>query len=161
MKRRSACSTPAFMRHGHCVCAHGLESATILATHPLRHSRRFHFHGSTNANHGVAGAAQRLDGLRRAMAEPARPRASEARGRAGLSRPCAAPRCRRAAAKLKNRTLTTLYNERPAWLDNAHRELDVAVAAAYGWPENISTEDALAALLDMNRERAAAQVMHS
>ena len=33
------------------------------------------------------------------------------------------------AAKLKKRTLTNLYNERPAWLDLAHKKLDVAVAA--------------------------------
>ncbi len=62
----------------------------------------------------------------------------------------------KAAAILKKRTLTNLYNERPAWLDNAHRELDAAVAAAYGWPAEISEEDALARLLDLNRERAAA-----
>jgi type II restriction/modification system DNA methylase subunit YeeA len=62
----------------------------------------------------------------------------------------------KAAAILKKRTLTNLYNERPAWLDNAHRELDGAVAAAYGWPADISEEDALARLLDLNRERAAA-----
>jgi type II restriction/modification system DNA methylase subunit YeeA len=62
----------------------------------------------------------------------------------------------KAAAILKKRTLTNLYNERPAWLDNAHRELDAAVAAAYGWPADISEEDALARLLDLNRERAAA-----
>jgi type II restriction/modification system DNA methylase subunit YeeA len=37
------------------------------------------------------------------------------------------------AAKLKKRTLTNLYNERPAWLDLAHKKLDIAVAAAYGW----------------------------
>ena len=37
------------------------------------------------------------------------------------------------AAKLKKRTLTNLYNERPAWLDLAHKKLDAAVAAAYGW----------------------------
>ena len=48
-----------------------------------------------------------------------------------------------AAVELSKRTLTNLYNERPMWLDNAHRELDAAVAAAYGWPEDISTEDAL------------------
>ncbi|MBV8457210.1 MAG: class I SAM-dependent DNA methyltransferase [Acetobacteraceae bacterium] len=60
-----------------------------------------------------------------------------------------------AAAILKKRTLTNLYNERPAWLDNAHRELDAAVAAAYGWPTDIAEEDALARLLDLNRERAA------
>ena len=61
-----------------------------------------------------------------------------------------------AAATLKKRTLTNLYNERPTWLDNAHRDLDRAVAAAYGWPEDIGEEDALARLLDLNRERAAA-----
>ena len=62
----------------------------------------------------------------------------------------------KAAAILKKRTLTNLYNERPAWLDNAHRELDAGVAAAYGWPADISEEDALARLLELNRERAAA-----
>jgi hypothetical protein len=35
-----------------------------------------------------------------------------------------------AAAILKKRTLTNLYNERPAWLTNAHSDLDAAVAAA-------------------------------
>ena len=67
------------------------------------------------------------------------------------------PRDAAAAAKLKGRTLTALYNERPTWLDKAHHELDRAVATAYGWPEDISTEDAMAALLDLNRERATAQ----
>ena len=33
-------------------------------------------------------------------------------------------------ADLKKRTLTNLYNQRPAWLDIAHKELDKAVAAA-------------------------------
>jgi hypothetical protein len=51
-----------------------------------------------------------------------------------------APVSPEAAAVLKKRTLTNLYNERPAWLDNAHRELDAAVAAAYGWPAGISEE---------------------
>ena len=31
------------------------------------------------------------------------------------------------AAKLKKRTLTNLYNERPAWLDLVHKKLDAAV----------------------------------
>jgi type II restriction/modification system DNA methylase subunit YeeA len=31
------------------------------------------------------------------------------------------PKNPEAAATLKKRTLTNLYNERPAWLDNAHR----------------------------------------
>jgi len=59
-----------------------------------------------------------------------------------------------AAAILKTRILTNLYNERPAWLDNAHRDLDAAVAAAYGWPAEISEEDALSRLLALNLERA-------
>src|SRR5208282_4760960 len=63
----------------------------------------------------------------------------------------------KAAAILKKRTLTNLYNERPAWLDNAHCELDAAVAAAYGWPADISEEDALARLLALNLERAGRQ----
>lgn len=33
--------------------------------------------------------------------------------------------------KLKKRTLTNLYNERPTWLRLAHRRLDEAVLAAY------------------------------
>ena len=59
-----------------------------------------------------------------------------------------------AAAVLRSRTLTNLYNERPTWLVNAHRELDEAVALAYGWPADISDEDALGRLLDLNRARA-------
>ena len=35
-------------------------------------------------------------------------------------------------AKLKKRTLTNLYNERPTWLRLAHKALDEAVLAAYG-----------------------------
>jgi hypothetical protein len=38
------------------------------------------------------------------------------------------PRDADCAAKLKDRTLTKLYNERPAWLDLAHKKLDAAVA---------------------------------
>ena len=44
------------------------------------------------------------------------------------------PVTEKAAAVLKRRTLTQLYNERPEWLTDAHRALDEAVAAAYGWP---------------------------
>lgn len=59
-----------------------------------------------------------------------------------------------ARAELKNRTLTKLYNARPAWVANAHAELDAAVAAAYGWPADISEDAALRALLTLNAERA-------
>ena len=60
----------------------------------------------------------------------------------------------KAAAILKKRTLTNLYNERPTWLANAHRDLDAAVAAAYGWPADISEDDALARLFALNQARA-------
>ena len=59
-------------------------------------------------------------------------------------------------AELKKRTLTNLYNQRPAWLTLAHRKLDEAVLNAYGWPHNLSDEDILARLLDLNLQRAAA-----
>ena len=52
------------------------------------------------------------------------------------------------------RTLTQLYNERPTWLDNAHRKLDAAVFAAYGWPADLSDDEILARLLALNLARA-------
>jgi hypothetical protein len=58
------------------------------------------------------------------------------------------------AAKLAKRTLTNLYNQRPTWLDHAHRKLDEAVAAAYGWDPDLSDEEILERLLALNLERA-------
>jgi SAM-dependent methyltransferase len=58
------------------------------------------------------------------------------------------------ATKLKKRTLTNLYNERPTWLDLAHRRLDEAVFAAYGWDAGMSDDELLAALLALNLEAA-------
>lgn len=55
-----------------------------------------------------------------------------------------------AEAELRRRTLTNLYNERPAWLAEAHARLDAAVAAAYGWPADLPDEEALARLLALN-----------
>jgi hypothetical protein len=43
------------------------------------------------------------------------------------------------------------------WLDNAHRALDKAVLAAYGWPENISDAEILERLLTLNLQRAKTQ----
>ncbi|NQW50222.1 MAG: class I SAM-dependent DNA methyltransferase, partial [Rhodospirillales bacterium] len=76
------------------------------------------------------------------------------------------------AEQLKKRTLTNLYNERPTWLAHAHRDLDRAVAAAYGWPEVLADraqpenpdaadrkaaeEEILKRLFDLNQERAKA-----
>ena len=39
--------------------------------------------------------------------------------------------------------------------DNAHRKLDAAVFAAYGWPVDLSDDEILARLLALNLERAA------
>lgn len=61
-----------------------------------------------------------------------------------------------AARELKKRTLTNLYNARPAWLANAHAALDRAVARAYGWPEDITDDEALARLFALNQQRASA-----
>jgi type II restriction/modification system DNA methylase subunit YeeA len=61
----------------------------------------------------------------------------------------------KAAEILKTRTLTKLYNERPAWLDKAHRELDAAVAAAYGWPKDLSDDQILERLFSLNQQRTA------
>ena len=60
------------------------------------------------------------------------------------------PRDETAAKELKKRTLTNLYNARPQWLADAHADLDAAVAAAYGWPADISEDDALRELLGIN-----------
>ncbi|NJD25617.1 MAG: class I SAM-dependent DNA methyltransferase [Betaproteobacteria bacterium] len=60
-------------------------------------------------------------------------------------------------ADLKKRTLTNLYNARPAWLDGAHKALDAAVATAYGWADytpEMADEEILRRLLTLNLERA-------
>jgi type II restriction/modification system DNA methylase subunit YeeA len=60
-------------------------------------------------------------------------------------------------ADLKKRTLTNLYNQRPAWLDNAHKALDKAVAEAYGWADYtpaMPDEEILSRLLALNLERS-------
>lgn len=67
------------------------------------------------------------------------------------------PKDEACAKKLAKRTLTNLYNERPTWLDLAHKRLDAAVFAAYGWSPDISDDDLLAKLLELNLERAAAE----
>ena len=60
------------------------------------------------------------------------------------------PRDEDAAKALKKRTLTNLYNARPQWLADAHEALDAAVAAAYGWPADISDDEVLRELLALN-----------
>ncbi|MYB67214.1 MAG: class I SAM-dependent DNA methyltransferase [Gemmatimonadetes bacterium] len=60
------------------------------------------------------------------------------------------PRDEATAEKLKKRTLTNLYNARPQWLDDAHKALDAAVAAAYGWDDDISEDESSGKLLALN-----------
>ncbi|MBT0654691.1 hypothetical protein [Geomobilimonas luticola] len=76
------------------------------------------------------------------------PPASPLRGENTLPSPDAA------AKELAKRTLTNLYNARPAWLANAHRALDEAVAAAYGWEPDMGDDDVLGRLLELNRARS-------
>lgn len=63
-----------------------------------------------------------------------------------------------AAKVLAKRTLTNLYNERPTWLDLAHKKLDAAVFAAYGWTPELADEEILARLLKLNLKRAGSEV---
>ena len=80
----------------------------------------------------IAEAARKLDQLREGWLNP--PDISE--------------------SELKKRTLTNLYNQRPTWLANAHATLDAAVAAAYGWPANITDAEILEKLLALNLQRS-------
>ena len=96
--------------------------------------------------------------LARATAGSIPPNSSTASRRLRRASPTGS--CRRneaAAAILRTRTLTKLYNTRGkpegAWLDALHRALDAAVAAAYGWPDDIADDEVLARLLALNHAR--------
>jgi hypothetical protein len=59
--------------------------------------------------------------------------------------------------ELAKRTLTNLYNQRPAWLAQAHQTLDLAVVAAYGWADYtpaMADDEILRRLLALNLQRA-------
>ncbi len=104
---------------------------------------------------GIAKAAKRLDELRNAWLNPPDLVKIEPEVVPGYPDRIL-PKDAQAAVTLKTRTLTNLYNQRPQWLADAHRDLDAAVAAAYRWPADISEEDALAKLLELNLARASA-----
>ena len=57
------------------------------------------------------------------------------------------------AARLKDRTLTKLYNARPAWLAACHAKLDAAVAAGYGWDADLTDDVILERLLALNQSQ--------
>lgn len=59
---------------------------------------------------------------------------------------------------LQKRTLTNLYNAKPAWLTMAHQQLDAAVAAAFGWADYTAAmpdDEILKRLLALNLARSA------
>ncbi|MFV2062692.1 MAG: type IIL restriction-modification enzyme MmeI, partial [Chloroflexota bacterium] len=89
---------------------------------------------SDGQREAISAAAKRLDELRRGWLNP-----NEL-----------------AEDELKSRTLTNLYNEMPTWLRDIHGRLDGDVLEAYGWPTDISDDDLLARLLELNLERSAA-----
>ncbi|MBI4252058.1 MAG: class I SAM-dependent DNA methyltransferase [Candidatus Tectomicrobia bacterium] len=100
----------------------------------------------------IAGAARRLNELRESWLDP--PDMVRRVPEVAPGYPDRVLPVDGAAAKLlKKRTLTNLYNERPAWLDHAHRELDEAVAAAYGWEADLPEEEVLRRLLALNQAR--------
>ncbi len=80
----------------------------------------------------------------------------DARGIGVVRYPRIVARDAECAAKLAQRTLTNLYNERPTWLALAHEKLDAAVFGAYGWDPSMGDEGILEKLLEMNLERAVA-----
>ena len=108
-------------------------------------------------NPAIAAAAKRLSELREAWLNPPEwvdwVRTTE-EAQAGFPfRPVAKPG---KEAELKKRTLTNLYNARPAWLAYAHKTLDAAVATAYGWADytpDMPDEEILRRLLALNLER--------
>jgi hypothetical protein len=77
-----------------------------------------------------------------------------ARGIGTVRYPRIVARDEHTAKLLAARTLTKLYNQRPTWLDLAHRQLDAAVFAAYGWKADLADEEILARLLALNLEKA-------
>ncbi len=118
----------------------GLRMGTQLETRP-RYTPTTTFetfpfpHATESQRDAITPAAVRLDQLRSGWLNPTGANEEE----------------------LKNRTLTALYNQRPEWLAQAHRQLDDAVLAAYGWPDTLSDDAILARLLELNLSRKAAE----
>lgn len=106
----------------------------------------------------ISTAARNLDQLRNNWLNPPEwvewVRTPEEEAAGYPARPVAKPGFE---ADLKKRTLTNLYNARPSWLDNAHKVLDAAVAAAYGWTDytpDMPDDEILRRLLKLNLERS-------
>lgn len=118
----------------------------------------------------IAEAARRLDELRRNWLNPPEWTRTETlefpgsttgpwaryvhdadkRGTGTVRYPRTVARDEESAQNLARRTLTNLYNQRPAWLAHAHAQLDAAVASAYGFDPALPDEEILARLLELN-----------
>ena len=104
----------------------------------------------------IGGAARALDDARRRWLNPPELVREEPDVVPSLP-PRLLPVDKEAEWELKQRTLTNLYNARPAWLAHLHDTLDAAVFAAYGWeeaPGELGEEEMLERLLALNLERA-------
>ncbi|WP_290884429.1 DNA methyltransferase [Arenimonas sp.] len=115
----------------------------------------------TEAGRAISAAAKQLNNLRNTWLNPPTivdwVRTPEEEAAGFPKRPVAKPGYE---AELKKYTLTNLYNARAkgdaAWLDRAHKDLDKAVAAAYGWTDytpDMPDEEILGRLLALNQAR--------
>lgn len=135
-------------------------STTVFETFPfpagLTPNTPAAFYRSDPRAVAIATAAQRLDGLREAWLNP--PDMVRREAEIVPDYPDRLVPVDDAAIEiLRTRTLTNLYNQRPTWLSNAHKVLDAAVAAAYGWPADLSDDEVLARLFALNQQRADAE----
>jgi hypothetical protein len=129
-------------------------------TFPFPDGLRLDIPAATRSSHPLGQAisvvAYRLNELRENWLNPADIVVREKEAASGASVRLL-PKDAAAAAELQSRTLTALYNERPQWLVNCQRALDVAVATAYGWDEEstelLSDSDILSRLFALNQER--------
>jgi hypothetical protein len=80
--------------------------------------------------------------------------AADGKGIGTVRYPRLVPKDEASARELASRTLTNLYNERPKWLDLAHRKVDEGVFAGYGWDPGMSDQEILAGLLELNMTRS-------
>jgi hypothetical protein len=135
-------------------------SSTTFDTFPFPHGFSLDVPGVRYADDGksIADAARNLDTLRNSWLRPASLVRRESEVVDGYPDRML-PKDAAAAKELQKRTLTNLYNQAPQWLLDAHRALDDAVASAYGWPKDISDEDALGALLELNLKRSLESAM--
>ena len=139
----------------------------VSATRPLPASRRSRFpNRRRDKSAAIAEAARELDTLRNAWLNPPEwtreetltfpgsvegpwaryVQEADGRGIGTVRYPRTVAKDAESAALLAKRTLTGLYNARPAWLERAHRRLDAAVFEAYGWTAELGDDEVLGRL---------------